>query len=91
MFERVLYTRVIACDLVQGKSFRVCVLSFVLLVEAHTVHANVHHCNQAQLTYMAKYTYCTERKFIITVVKYCSSDIKNNDEDEENQNNLQMH
>jgi hypothetical protein len=31
MFDRVLYTRWIACDLVQGKSFRVCVLSFVLL------------------------------------------------------------
>ena len=91
MFERVLYTRVIACDLVQGRSFRVCVLSFVLLVEAHTIHSNVHHRNQAQLTYMAIYTYCTERKIIITVVKYCSSDIKNNDEDEENQNNLQMH
>ena len=66
----------IACGLVQGKSFPVCVLSFVLLVEAHTIHSNVHHRNQAQLTYMAIYTYCTERKFIITVVKYCSPDIK---------------
>ena len=91
MFERVQYTRVIASDLVQGKSFRVCVLSFALLVEAHTIHSNVHHRNQAQLTYMAIYTYCTERKIIITVVKYCSSDIKQNDEDEENLNNLQMH
>jgi hypothetical protein len=36
-------------------------------------------------------SYCTERKIIITVVKYCSSDIKQNDEDEDNQNNLQMH
>ena len=87
MFERVSYTRVIACDLVQGMIFRVCLLSFVLLVEAHTIYSNVHHRNQAQLTYMAIYTYCTERKIIITVVKYCSSDIKNNDEDEDNQNN----